>query len=126
MNNKKKKILLSIGKISNKQKLLPVIKRINNEKHEIYATEKTYRFIKRNGIKNRLVYKISQNNKNPNLGDLLEKKFFNVIINIPTRSGKIRNGEYSDGRIIRKAALKTGTVLITDIEVAKDFIIDFL
>lgn len=91
-----------------------------------FATEKTHRFLKRYKIKTNLVYKISQYGKQPNLAELFENKFFNVIINIPTRRGETNNGEYSDGRIIRKAALKTGTVLITDVEVAKDFITDFL
>jgi len=126
MNKKKKRILLSIGRITNKRKLLPLIKKIDQKKFIIFATKNTHRFLKRNHIETGLVYKISHYDKKPNLANLLENKSFNVIINIPTRRGKTRNGEYSDGRMIRKAALKTGTVLITDLEVAKDFIADFL
>lgn len=126
MIKKSKKILLSIGRITNKRKLLPYIKKINQKKFTLFATRNTYRFLKRNKVKTDLVYKISEYGKEPNLATLLENKFFNVIINIPNRRNQVKNGEYSDGRIIRKAALKTGTVLITDSEVAKDFIIDFL
>lgn len=117
---RKKTILFSIGKIVNKKRLLPVIKKISNGNFTFYATEKTYHFLKFHGIESALVYKISQK-KEPNLKDLLKQNLLDIIINIPTRRVK-KGKEYTDGQIIRKTALKTGIMLITDVEVAEDFI----
>lgn len=65
-----------------------------------------------------LVYKISQIGKNPNMADLLGRRVFDIIINTPTRE-KIQTGkEFTDGRLIRKGAVETGTHLVTDLEVA--------
>jgi len=117
-----KKLLLSIGRISDKKSLLLLLKKLDQNRFNLLATENTHKFLKKYKVKSELVYKISQYPKKPNLADLLEDEVFDVIINIPMRRGQIRNGEYSDGRMIRKAALKTKTVLITDSEVTMDFL----
>lgn len=117
----KKAILLSIGRTENKRKLLPFIKQIYNKNTTLYATEKTHKFLEENEIATALVYKISQEGK-PNLIDLLNKNIFDVIINIPTRDGTI---ELTDGKLIRKAAIESGALLITDMEVAVEFLSKF-
>lgn len=114
----KKKILLTIGKLENKRKLFPFIKKIYDSDVVLYATEKTHKFLKKHGVETMLVYKISQEGK-PNLGDLLEKKIFDVIVNIPSRDGV---EELTDGKLIRRAAVESGTTLITDLEVAAEFL----
>lgn len=114
----KKKMLLSIGKLENKRKLLPFIKKIYDSNAALYATEKTHKFLKKHNLETMLVYKISQEGK-PNLGDLLEKNIFDVIVNIPSRDGV---EELTDGKLIRRAAVESGTTLITDLEVAAEFL----
>lgn len=112
----KKHVLLSIGKIGDKKYLLPYIKKMSkNPRVIIYATEKTHKLLKDNKIPSSLVYKISEKDKSPNIYDLLERRVFDTIINIPTRK---ENGEITDGQLIRKAAIDAGMVPITDIEVA--------
>lgn len=114
----KKHTLLSIGKSKNKRKLLPHIKKaLKNSRIILYATEKTHQFLKANRISSSLVYKISQQNKSPNIADLLERKVFDTIINIPTRED-MGNQEVTDGQLIRKAAIDSGLTPITDVEVA--------
>jgi len=84
----------------------------------LYATEKTHLFLKKYKISSALVYKISQVGQKPNIADLLSQKVFDLVINIPTRK-KIKKGkEFSDGQLIRKAAVSLGINLITDCEVA--------
>ena len=114
----KKHILLSIGKPENKKYLLPFIKKVSQSPRVIfYTTEKTHQFLKAHKIRSSLVYKISQQGKSPNIADLLERKVFDIIINIPTREG-IRKQEMTDGQMIRKSAIDLGLTPITDIEVA--------
>lgn len=120
LTTKKRHILLTIGKIENKKKLLPYIKKIaKNSEFILYATEYTHLFLKENGITTSLVYKISEIGKNPNIADLLNRKVFDLIINIPRRKEtRLNKKEFTDGRLIRKAAVSTGVYLVTDVEVA--------
>lgn len=113
----RKTVLLSIGKEENKKKLLPFLKRVRREGHIFYATDKTHQFLSQYGIPTTKVYKISEEGK-PNLGDLLRKDMFDIIINIPTNPER-KNGETSDGMYIRQTAIDTGTTLITDPTVAQ-------
>lgn len=119
----KKKVLLSIGGIFNKEELLPSLQSAKHERLVFYATEKTHSFLSANGIKSTLVHKISDPSSEPNIGQLLKDGFFDVIVNLPTPLDNPR-GEVTDGRMIRRSALKTGTALITDLEVARDFFND--
>lgn len=115
----KKHILLAIGRMENKKQLLPVIKQLAKANAAIfYATEHTHDFLKSKGVQSALVHKISEVGETPNISDLLTKKVFDVIINIPTRKQFKQSKEFTDGSLIRKGAVKTGAALITDIEVA--------
>lgn len=119
----KKMVLLSIGKEINKKKLLPTIKKLTDSNFVFYATEKTHHFLNNNNINSTLVYKISENGK-PNIKDLLRENFFDVIVNIPTHKFA-PNSELTDGRRIRKEALRTKAALITDMQVAEDFLREY-
>lgn len=89
-----KTILVSIGKISDKRLLLPVIKKATHNEILFYATEGTHKFLKTNGSPSTLVHKISQKGK-PN---------FDLIISIPNPQ--------------KNRPEDTGTHLITNTEVA--------
>lgn len=122
LTTKKKNILLAIGKPEDKKKLLSYIKKVaKNDQFILYATEKTHQFLANHGVKTSLVYKISQIGKNPNIADLLNRKIFDLIINIPRRKNGGKNKkEFTDGRLIRKGAIATGVYLVTDVEVAME------
>lgn len=114
----KKHVLLSIGREENKKYLLPFIKKLSkNPRIIIYATENTNKFLKDHKISSSLVYKISQKDKSPNISDLLERKVFDTIINIPTNKDHEKK-EITDGQMIRKSAIDSGLTPITDVEVA--------
>lgn len=118
ITNQKKHILLSIGKTEDKKLLLAHISKTSQNQNIIfYATEKTHQFLKKHGILSSLVYKISQKDKKPNISDLLERKVFNVVINIPTRKGGSAT-EMTDGQQIRKGAVDIGLTPVTDTEIA--------
>lgn len=113
----RKTVLLSIGKEENKKKLLPYLKRIKNDGHIFYATDKTHMLLERYGVPSTRVHKISEEER-PNLRDLLKKDMFDLIVNIPTSPDR-GSEEFSDGKFIRQSAVDTGTTLITDITVAQ-------
>jgi argininosuccinate synthase len=116
-----KTALLSIGKRSNKMKLLKYMKMLSDMKYKIYATYKTHKLLVTNGIDAILVNKISQPHLKPNLLDLLQQNRFDLVINIPT-GVKGKQKEKTDGQLIREYCLKNKAHLITDTEVAIDLI----
>lgn len=113
-----KTALISIGKRSNKIRLLPQIKKLRDMGYKMYATYKTHKFLAVNGIESILVNKISQPHLKPNLKDLLEANRFDLIINIPT--GKVQTE--TDGRFMRQKAVENNAPIITSMNVAHDFI----
>ncbi len=116
--------LLAVGGRAQKLKMLPQMKSLDKLGYRMYATYKTYKFLKTNGIEAILVNKISSPELKPNLSDLLDARRFDVIINIPTTidstTGKPK--EKTDGQIIREKAVKSNTPLITSVSVAQDMV----
>lgn len=113
-----KTALISIGKRTNKIRLLPQIKKLNNMGYKLYATYKTHKFLASHKIESILVNKISQPQLKPNLKDLLEANRFDLIINIPTG----RTNAETDGRFMRQKAVEHNAQIITSMNVAHDFI----
>lgn len=111
--------LLSIGRIKNKKRLLPVAKALADLDFKLFATEGTHKFLKKNGVETVLLYKISEKDKKPNISEYLEQDRFDLIINIPTDS---KRKEKTDGQIIREKAIQKGAVLVTEPQVAEALI----
>lgn len=114
--------LISIGKRSNKMKLLKAIRQLHSMDYQLYATYKTHKFLKSEGITAILVHKISEPHRQPNLGHLLDANRFDLIIDIPTDSKEPKGKGKTDGQIIREKAVKSNTALITTVSVAKDMV----
>lgn len=116
----KTQILLSIGNQSEKNALLPFIEVASENKHIIfYTTEHTHQFLKENKIKSIFVHKISEVGKHPNISELLSKRVFDYIINIPSRNISEVRSDYTDGEIIRRIAAEYSIMSITDLDVAE-------
>jgi len=119
----KKHILLTIGKLSDKKFLMPWVKKLAKRgEYVLYATEHTHEFYRKHGILTSRVYKVSEFGRHPNISDLLSRKVFDTIINIPTRSKPLARTEFTDGKLIRKGAVEMGISLVTDVEVAGSLI----
>ncbi len=112
----KKNVLLSIGSDEDKKALMPEIQKMQQMGFNIYATEKTAKFIGELGIDATTLYKISETDKKPNIKDFLEQKRFDIIINIPQGRG---GSEVTDGSMIRKQAIEQNIPLITEPQVAR-------
>lgn len=116
--------LLAIGGRDKKMKLLPEAKVLNGLGYQLYATYKTHKFLLANDIESILVNKISAPELKPNLGDLLDGKRFDIVINIPTTTEREETveKEKTDGQIIREKAVASDTPLITTMSVAKEVV----
>jgi len=114
-----KHILLSIGREKNKKLLINAIKKLSKEReYVLYATEKTHDFLAKHKVLSSKVYKISELGLSPNIADLLTRKVFDLIINIPTKEKISKSNEFTDGKLIRKTAVNMGISLVTNVEVA--------
>ena len=115
----KKQVLLTIGRPADKKALLPQIKALAKKPNFIlHATGKTHQFLLDHGVKTARVYKISEVGKKPNIGDLMAKGLFDIVINIPQKAAG-RKDELTDGKLIRRTAAEAGISLITDLAMAK-------
>lgn len=116
--------LLAVGGRVQKLKLLPQMKVLDALGYRLYATYKTYKFLKSHGIEAILVNKISNPELKPNLSDLLDARRFDLIINIATAKDPkdVKDKEKTDGQIIREKAVKSNTPLITSVSVAQDVV----
>lgn len=112
----KKNILVSAGKMADKQKLFPHIKSLF-EAHNIvlYTTPGTQEFFKENNLPSLLLNKIGHKVE-PNILSFLQEDRFDLVINILT--GNNSYDESSDSNLIRSLCIKGGIPIITDIDLA--------
>jgi len=95
-------------KEDDKQKILPVVKKLKEMGFIITATEGTAKFLTKNGIDAKVVLKVSQGR--PNILDLIINKQVDLIINTPSgKKGK------TEGYYIRRAAVDYGIPYITTV-----------
>lgn len=111
----KKNVLISAGKMSDKEKMLPALQRLSKLNVELFATPGTYRFLKQKGIENQELHKIADR-REPNIRTFLDENKLDLIINVLT--GDNDYDESSDCKLIRTLAIENGIPLITDVDVA--------
>ena len=113
--NKHRYALLTIGEDANKKAFLPYVKILNDLGYYFYATEHTHQFYQKHGIDSVFIYKMRQN-KYPNLEELLQQNFFDLIIHTPYKN-KPENAE--DEEVIRKWAVKHKIMTVSDVNTFK-------
>lgn len=115
--------LITVGGQKNKEKLLPIISLIASMGYDIMATEHTAEFIQNNDFRDvRLVYKISEPDRKPNISDLLYDRKIAFIINIPATSTIEKYvGMLYDEYQIRRKAVEMGIPVLTTFEAASSF-----
>lgn len=116
----KKNILLSIGKIEDKADFLGRARKLLERGFNLYATEGTHAFLAENGIKSKIVYKLSMAEKDetlkPTMLDVLQSREVDLVINVPKTYSK---EEITDGYKIRRTAIDLNIPLITNLQVAE-------
>jgi cytosine/adenosine deaminase-related metal-dependent hydrolase len=110
----RKTILVSAGKLEDKTRMLPAIRRLLQLDVDLYATDGTHRFFSENGVQNTLIHKIAER-QSPNILTFLKANRFDLVINVLT--GDNDYDENSDAKLIRKLSIENGIPLITDCDV---------
>jgi len=110
----RRRLLVSAGRLEDKQKMLPAIKKVLSLNVDLYATPGTHRFLLDLGIKTIEIHKITDH-RTPNILTHLRANGFDLVINVLT--GDEDYDESSDAKLIRKLSIENGIPLITDAEV---------
>jgi hypothetical protein len=111
----RKTVLISAGKMEDKLRMLPSIRKLSELNISVYSTIGTHRFLNDNGVENQLIHKITEKLE-PNIKSFLEKDRFDLIINVLT--GNFDYDESSDNNLIRTLSIENGIPLFTDVDVA--------
>jgi len=94
---------------------LPVAEKFRNLGFSFVGTENTAKFLRKNGFDCEMVFKISSG-KHPNVGDLIEQKKVEMVINTPKNFAR---EEVSDGYGIRRTATDQNIPLVMNLQVGK-------
>lgn len=115
--------LVTVGGMDNKEKLLPTIAKLKNLGFEILATEHTAEFFEEKLGQIKIIHKISEPERKPNISDLLYERKIDFIINIPSTSTLEKYvGMLEDEYQIRRKAIELGIPVLTTRELADSFV----
>ncbi len=115
INLPKKKNIICTIKDSAKEEFLPIAKRYYMFGYDLYATEGTYHFLKKNNVPVHLVNRIDA--KSNTLFDLMLSDTVDLIIDMPTRNDNLK-----DGFLIRRFAVEAGIPIYTSLDTAQALI----
>lgn len=115
INLPKHKNIICTIKDSAKEEFLPIAKQYHTFGYDLYATEGTYNFLKERGVPVNPVNRIHA--KSNTLFDLMLTDTVDLVIDIPTRSGVLK-----DGFLIRRFAVETGIPIFTSLDTAQALI----
>jgi carbamoyl-phosphate synthase large subunit len=113
-----RKALLSTGPIGDKAAFLESARILHAMDVELYATEGTAAFLAANDIPATLLH-WPTDARSPNTLEYLERRAFDLVINIPKHSGE---EELTNDYLIRRKAADFGIPLITNIQLAQRFV----
>jgi carbamoyl-phosphate synthase large subunit len=118
------RVLITAGGTTNKEKLLPLTRKIGKMGYSIMATEHTADFMENFNIRPvERVYKVSEPLRKPNITDLLFRRQIDFIINIPSTSTIEKYvGMLDDEYQIRRKAVELGIPVLTTVESASTFV----
>ncbi|MGA7368772.1 MAG: carbamoyl-phosphate synthase large subunit [Nitrososphaeraceae archaeon] len=118
------RVLITAGGTINKERLLPLARKIGNMGYSIMATEHTADFMENFNIRPvERVYKISEPLRKPNISEMLFRRQVGFIINIPSTSTIEKYvGMLDDEYLIRRKAVELGVPVLTTVESASTFI----
>lgn len=115
--------LVTVGGIQNKEKLLATVAKLSGMGFDILATEHTAEFFEEKLGAIKVVHKISEPERQPNIADLLYQRKVDFIINIPSTTTLEKYvGMLEDEYQIRRKALELGIPVLTTIELAEAFV----
>ncbi len=120
-NSEHPSILMSSGGAKGKVDLLEPARQLAQRGYKIYATSGTSKFLQDNGVDAQTVAWPDESGPN-NVMDMISQHCFDLIINVPKNHTK---RELTNGYRIRRGAIDHNIPLMTNVRLAKAFIMAF-
>jgi carbamoyl-phosphate synthase large subunit len=114
----KKRILLSTGSIESKAAFLESTKRLHDMEYEFYATSGTGNFMKANNIPVTILHWPLEE-KEPNAITYIKEGKIDLVVNIPKN---FHEEELTNDYLIRRTAVDFNVPLLTNLQLAKQFV----
>ncbi|MEM2535365.1 MAG: hypothetical protein QXD12_06125, partial [Candidatus Nezhaarchaeales archaeon] len=113
-------ILITVGGGELKKKILPLAKSFKMLGFNILATEHTAEFLIEEGFNDvKVLYKVSEPTRKPNIMDVILNRGVDLIINIPASITLDKYAEMlKDEYVIRRKAVELGIPVVTTLEMA--------
>ncbi|NHI92525.1 MAG: carbamoyl-phosphate synthase (glutamine-hydrolyzing) large subunit [Candidatus Lokiarchaeota archaeon] len=116
-------MLITVGGLELKQKILPLVQKLSKFDFNIYATDHTAEAFQKYDIPVTVLYKLSELDKKPNIRDYITENKIDLIINIPTTKNvekylKVINDEYD----IRRMAIEFNIPVMTNFQLAQSLV----
>jgi carbamoyl-phosphate synthase large subunit len=111
----KKSVLIAVKGDRNRFLSLDWMRKLKNLNFLIYSTEHTSEFLRKNGIDNKMLYKIHESLE-PNVKSYLTAAKIDLVINIPFSYDKL---EFDDSYELRRMAIDFSIPLITNNQLAR-------
>jgi len=112
-------ILITVGGRLKKE-VIPIAMKLYKMGFTIYATEHTAEALSEAGIQTKVLFKVKEPTRKPNIMDYLTQKKIDLIINIPESITLEKYAEMlHDEYLIRRKAVELGIPVITNLEQAK-------
>jgi carbamoyl-phosphate synthase large subunit len=113
-------VLITVGGEQMKRKVVPLARSLRDLGFAIYATEHTADVFRRSGLNDvRILHKVKEAEKKPNILDYLLERKVNFVINIPaTNSDNERSDILEDEYIIRRLAVEFNIPIVMTLELA--------
>lgn len=113
------RILITVGGVELKRKILPVARMFSELGYEIFATEHTAEALAKEGIKAGVLYKLMED-REPNLRNFILGRKLDLVINIPATTTLEKYVEMlKDEYDMRRKAVEYNIPIITSLELAK-------
>ena len=120
----KKKVLLSIGQLKDKEELLPSVRKLHSLGYILFATAGTRDFLQEKGVPVQYLEVLSNESKNQkseySLSQHLANRDIDLYINLPSTNKSRRPANYmSHGYVTRRMAVDYQVPLVTNVKIAK-------
>ena len=111
-------VFVSVGGTELKKRTLNSVRKLSEMGYKIFATEHTGEFLSKHGLGDvSVLYKISEKERKPNIGDYLADRKIDLIINIPSSMALEKYADMQEDEYkIRRKAVELGIPVLTNVE----------
>jgi carbamoyl-phosphate synthase large subunit len=114
------RLFVSVGGSKLKEEIIPSVREFQEAGYEIYATEHTCEALSKSGIEAKVLYKISEPYRKPNLMEYITERNLDIIINIASATTIDKYASMIDDEyIMRRKAVEFNIPVFTNLQLVK-------